>query len=42
VVWFVDEATVVPGAPGVPGFHHGGGEVREFALELSTGGSCSR
>jgi PAS domain S-box-containing protein len=23
VVWFLDEATVVPGEPGRPGFHHG-------------------
>ena len=23
VVWFLDQATVVPGQPGRPGFHHG-------------------
>src|SRR5918912_2026359 len=23
VVWFLDQATVVPGAPGQPGLHHG-------------------
>src|SRR5919198_6744408 len=29
VVWFLDQATVVPGEPGRPGFHHG------FLLEIS-------
>ena len=29
VVWFLDQATVVPGEPGRPGFHHG------FLLDIS-------
>src|SRR6266540_2543050 len=29
VVWFLDQATVVPGEPGHPGFHHG------FLLDIS-------
>jgi PAS domain S-box-containing protein len=29
VVWFLDQATVVPGEPGQPGFHHG------FLLDIS-------